>query len=115
MKRLVILITVLLAAACASLLGPRDIDVPLARLQEGMERRFPYNQRYLGLFDVSATNPKLALQPDVNRIAATMDLSVTPVLAFGNAGVRGALTLSGVPRVDTARGMLVLGDPRVED
>jgi hypothetical protein len=113
MKRLFTLVSLLLAA-CASLLGPRDIEVPLARLQEGLERRFPFSQRYLGLFDVSAVNPKLALQPDVNRITATMDLSVTPVLALGR-GVRGSLTLSGVPRVDTARHLLVLGDPRVDD
>jgi hypothetical protein len=113
MKRLLAALALLLAAACASLVGPREVDVPLSRLQEGMERRFPYTQRYLGLFDVSAVNPRLAMRPEENRIAATLDLSVRPVLVLGR-GLGGTLTLSGVPRVDMARGVLLLAEPRVD-
>lgn len=108
-----LLTTSLLLGGCSALLGPRDVDVPQARLQEGLERRFPFSQRYLGFFDVSAVNPRLVLLPEQNRISAAMDLAVTPVLAPGG-GVRGRLTLSGVPRVDVARGVLLLADPRVD-
>jgi hypothetical protein len=114
MRRLLILLAAWLLSACAALVGPRDVDVPQARLQESMERRFPFNQRYLGLFDVSAVNPRVALLPDQNRISAAMDLSVRPVIGLGG-GVRGSLTVSGVPRVDAARGVLLLGDPRVDE
>ena len=114
MKRLLVLIMTMLLAACAALIGPRDVEVPRARLQESLERRFPFNQRYLGLFDVSAVNPRVALLPDQNRISAAMDLLVRPVIGVGG-GVRGSLTVSGVPRVDAARGVLLLGEPRVED
>ena len=114
MKRLLALSMAVLLAACAALIGPRDVEVPRARLQESLERRFPFNQRYLGLFDVSAVNPRVALLPDQNRISAAMDLSVRPVIGVGG-GVRGSLTVSGVPRVDAARGVLLLGEPRVED
>ena len=121
MKRLLTILALLLLASCAALVGPRDVEVSQARLQESLERRFPFNQRYLGLLDVSAVNPRLALLPGQNRISATMDLSVRPVLGIGSgigsgsgSGVRGSLVVSGVPRVDTARSMLLLGEPRVE-
>ena len=105
---------VLLLAACAALIGPRDVEVPQARLQESLERRFPFSQRYLGLFDVSAVNPRVALLPAQNRIGAAMDISVRPIIGIGG-GMRGSLTVSGVPRVDAARGVLLLGEPRVDD
>jgi len=117
MKRLfsvLSLLGLLLLASCAGLIGPRDVEVPVSRLQQGLERRFPYNQRYLGLFDVTAVNPRLAMQPEQNRIATSLDLSVAPVLALGR-GIRGSLTVSGVPRVDMSRGVLLLGDPRVDE
>ena len=114
MRRLLIFLAAVLLAACAALIGPRDVEVPQARLQDSLERRFPFSQRYLGLFDVSAVNPRVALLPEQNRISAAMDLSVRPVIGMGG-GMSGSLTVSGVPRVDTARGLLVLGDPRVDD
>ena len=114
MKRLLIPLAALLLAACAALVGPRDVEVPQARLQESLERRFPFSQRYLGLFDVGAVNPRVALLPDQNRINVAMDLSVRPAIGAGS-GVRGSLTVSGVPRVDAARGALLLGEPRVDD
>jgi len=117
MKRLLMwmtLLATLLLAACASLIGPRDVEVPQARLQESLEHRFPFNQRYLGLFDVSAVNPRVALLPDQNRISAAMDLAVRPIIGSGT-GMRGSLTVSGVPRVDAARGELLLGEPRVDE
>jgi hypothetical protein len=114
MKRLSISLAALLLAACAALIGPRDVEVPQARLQESLERRFPFSQRYLGLFDVNAVNPRVTLLPDQNRISAAMDLSVRPAIGVGS-GMRGSLTVSGVPRVDAARGVLLLGEPRVDD
>lgn len=113
MKRLLALLAVLLMTGCSALIGPRDVEVPRRQLQEGLERRFPFSQRYLGLFDLNVVNPRLALLPEQNRISAAMDLAVTPVLVPGG-GVRGTLILSGIPRVDAARGVLLLADPRVD-
>ena len=113
MKRLPVLLAAFLLAGCAALIGPRDVEVPQARLQESLERRFPFSQRYLGLLDVSAVNPRVALLPQQNRISASMDLAVRPLIGIGS-GVRGSLTVSGVPRVDAARGVLLLADPRVD-
>ena len=114
MKRLAPWLAAALLSGCAALIGPRDVEVPQARLQESLERRFPFSQRYLGLFDVSAVNPRVALVPEQNRISAAMALSVRPVIGMGS-GMRGSLTVSGVPRVDAARGVLLLGEPRVDE
>lgn len=114
MRRLLAALGALLLTGCAGLIGPRDVEVPQAQLQEGLERRFPFSQRYLGLFDVSAVNPRLALLPEQNRISAAMDLAITPVLAPGS-GLRGSLTVSGVPRVDAAQGVLLLEQARVDE
>ena len=40
--------------------GPRDIELPLHKLQSGLDKRFPLNNRMLDLFDVELTRPQLA-------------------------------------------------------
>lgn len=113
MKRFLLLLLACLLAACSSLIGPREVDVPLSRLQEGVARRFPFDQRYLGLLNVHAANPSLALRPESGRIQLSLDVSVTPII--GNGGWRGGVTLSGAPRVDGGARALTLSEPRVED
>jgi hypothetical protein len=45
----------LLLASCASLLGPRDVEIPLSTLQQAVSRKFPFNSRYLELLDTNPT------------------------------------------------------------
>jgi len=108
----VMLFVAVLLASCASLLGPRDMEIPLARLQESIASRFPFNNRFLELLDVRVTNPKVSLQPDTNRIMTTMDASVAP--PFMNRSWNGNFAVSGMLRFDPARSALVLAEPRVE-
>lgn len=103
----------LLLASCASLLGPREMDIPLARLQEALSRQFPFNNRYLELFDVYLTNPKIALQPEGNRILTSMDASIAP--PFLNQSWKGNFAFSGQLKFDAARNALVLTEPRMEN
>lgn len=102
----------LFLASCATLLGPRDVEIPLARLQEAIAGRFPFNNRFLELLDIRVTNPQVALQPDTNRILTSMDASIAPPLM--NRVWNGNLAVSGQLRVDPARNALVLAEPRVE-
>jgi hypothetical protein len=102
----------LFLASCATLLGPRDVEIPLAKLQEAIAGRFPFNNRFLELLDIRVTNPRVAMQPDSNRILTSMDASVAP--PFMNRSWNGNLAVSGQLRFDPARNALVLGDPRVE-
>lgn len=107
------LAAVLLLAACASLVGQRNVDIPLAKLQDAIANRFPFNNRYLELLDVRVTNPRVSLQPDSNRILTSMDTSIAP--PFSSQSWNGSLAISGQLRVDPARNALVLADPRVEN
>lgn len=102
----------LFLSSCATLLGPREVEIPLAKLQESIAGRFPFNNRFLELLDIRVTNPRVSLQPDTNRILTTMDTSVAP--PFLKQSWTGNFAVSGQLRVDPARNALVLADPRVE-
>jgi hypothetical protein len=102
----------MLLAGCASLLGPRNVEISVDRLQQAVASRFPFNNRYLELIDVRVTNPRVSLQPNTNRILTTMDASVAP--PFIGKSWNGNLAISGQLRVDTVRSALVLSEPRVE-
>jgi hypothetical protein len=101
-----------LLASCAGMIGPRQIEIPLSKLQAGMDRRFPVNNRVLELFDIELTRPQLAVVPDSDRIALTMDAVVAP--PFVRQSWSGSMGLSGRLYVDAARGAVFMGDPRVD-
>jgi len=101
-----------LLAACASLIGPRDIELPLAKLQSGLDRRFPLSGRMLEVFDIELTHPQLALQAQADRVALTVDASVAPLLV--RQSWRGSMTLSGRLVLDPARNAVMLAEPRVD-
>ncbi|MDB5841154.1 MAG: hypothetical protein JWQ23_3106 [Herminiimonas sp.] len=103
----------LLVAACAALTGPRDIDVPLATLQETLDRRFPLNNRFLDVFDVTVSNPRLSLEPETNRVLMTFDASIRP--PFVNRTWKGSLALSGSLALDQGRSAVMLAEPRVDN
>lgn len=98
--------------SCATLFGPRDVDIPLSKLQAAISKQFPFNNRYLELFDVYLTNPKIALQPDSNRILTSMDASITP--PFTSKAWKGNFAFSGQLKFDPSRNALVLAEPRME-
>jgi hypothetical protein len=112
LRRGLILIAAWLLASCATLLGPREVEIPLARLQEAIAGKFPFNNRYLELIDIYVSNPRVSLQPDTNRITTSMDTSIAP--PFLNRSWKGNLAISGNLRFDPSRNALVLGEPRVE-
>ncbi len=99
-------------AGCASMAGPREVEIPLARLQEALARKFPISQRYLGLVDIAATNPRVQVQVESNRLVATVDAAITPV--FKPRQLSGSFTISGIPAIDAQRHMVVLHEPRTE-
>src|SRR5437667_1774540 len=83
---------VLVLAACATLMGPRTIDVPEARLQQLVARQFPLKSRALELLDINVAVPRLALRPDANRIATEFDLTIGESLL--KTPYRGTIALS---------------------
>ena len=113
LKMGLLLAVALLVGACASLFGQRNVDVPLALLQEHMSNRFPFNSRYLEIFDIHLSNPKLSLQPDTNRVVTNIEARILP--SFLKQPWTGNFTVSGRLAVDNERRALVLAEPRIEN
>jgi hypothetical protein len=111
-KALVSLAACGLLVSCASFVGPREVDLPLYKLQAGMDRHFPLDNRMLELFDVRLSRPQLEIQPDRDRIALTIDANVAPF--FLKQAWTGSLALSGRLYVDPSRGGVFMADPRVD-
>lgn len=102
----------LLLVGCASLLGPRDMEVPLATLQSSLEKRFPFNSRYLALFDIELSAPRMMLQPDTNRVVTSFDAAIAP--AWLKRSWQGNFALSGELAIDPAKNAVIMTNPRVE-
>lgn len=98
-------------SACATILGPRDVDLPLSKLQAGVDRRFPMDHRLLDLFDLRLSRPQLAVLPG-DRVALTVDANVAQ--SFLRNPLSGSLAFSGRLVVDQARNSVYLAEPRLE-
>jgi len=100
-----------LLASCASMLGPREVDVPLWKLQASLDRRFPVDNRLLELFDVRLTRPQLAVH-EGDRVSLTVDASLAQSLL--REPLAGNLVFSGRLYVDPARSGVFMAEPRIE-
>lgn len=107
-----LIVAPLLLSACANLAGPRDVSIPLSKLQAGVEKRFPLQNKAMDLFDVRLTNPRLALQPGTERVSLNLDASVAP--PFIKQSWRGAVALSGRLSIDATRGAVFINDPHLD-
>ncbi|TQK05656.1 DUF1439 domain-containing protein [Herbaspirillum sp. SJZ107] len=101
-----------LLASCAGIVGPRRVELSQARLQAGLERRFPLRNRMLDLFDVQLTHPQLAILSQSERVGLTLDASVAP--PFLRQSWRGTVGLSGRLVLDAPRNAVFLTDVRVD-
>ncbi|KQV84649.1 hypothetical protein ASD15_05575 [Massilia sp. Root351] len=101
-----------LLASCAGLIGPRQFEVPLERLQKNLGQRFPVSHRVLGVFDVQLSNPQLSTVGQNDRVALSAELTVSPMLM--RQSWRGSLALSGRLVVDNARSAVFLSDAQVD-
>lgn len=100
-----------LLASCSSLIGPRQVELPLHKLQAGLDKRFPINERLMELFDVQLTRPQLAIQPEQDRVALAVDASVAPPFARAWTG---NIAFSGRLYVDPGRAAVLMAEPRVD-
>lgn len=101
------------ANGCASWLDARDAVMPLSKLQKSVDAEFPVKGRYFDMYEVEATQPKLSLHPEANRIAATLGVRIAPT--FMKRALQGQITISGVMRIDERRNAVVLAEPRLEN
>ncbi|RZA33406.1 MAG: DUF1439 domain-containing protein [Lysobacteraceae bacterium] len=101
-----------LLAGCASLSGPRKVEIPLHKLQTGLERRFPLDHPLMGLFNVRLQRPVLSIAPESDRVALALDAAISP--PFARDAWRGSLAFSGRLYVDPGRPAVMMAEPRVE-
>jgi hypothetical protein len=115
-QRLLVLTSLMLLtllSSCASLLPPQEIEIPLSRLQQSIQKKFPYTERYFGLLDVTLSNPVLSTQPAADRMLIALDAQVLPPLI--KTPWQGELLVSGRLRIDPARRVVLLTEPRLEN
>jgi hypothetical protein len=112
LKLATVMFTACLLASCATVLGTRQIELPVEKLQAGVDKRFPFRNRVLELFDIQLTRPQLTLFPSEDRVGISLDAAVAP--AFMRNPWRGSLALSGRLYVDPQRGAVFINEPRVE-
>ncbi len=115
LKRSLFLLTLLLTqllGGCAQLLPMQEVEVPLTRLQREIDKRFPVNNRYLELFDVTLSQPRLSLDPENDRLVAAFDAAVLPPLM--KKPLEGRMQVSGRLRIDPKRRAIVLAEPRLD-
>jgi hypothetical protein len=114
-KRLRLLALAAMALAtlsgCASMIGPRDYDVPVARLQQSLDKRFPLQQRALAVLDLRLQHPQLSTL-DNERVSLRADLDVSSLLM--RQAFHGSLALSGRLQLDQARHAIVLSEARID-
>lgn len=111
-SRLLTLAGIFWLAGCATVAGPREVEVPMARLQDALARKLPISQRYLGLVDITVTNPRVQTLVESSRLVVTVDAAITPV--FQPRRLSGSFTVSGMLAVDPQRHVVVLRDARTE-
>lgn len=99
-------------AACATLVGPRQVELPQVKLQQNLERKFPLHERMLGIFELELSHPQLAIMAENDRVSLSLDVQVRPLLARQNW--QGSMQLSGRLKVDTMRNTIYLSDAHVD-
>lgn len=101
-------------SGCAALKpGPRTVEIPEHRLVEAIAHQFPRSNRYLDLFDVTLSSPKVRLMPEVNRIGTQVDFAIgTPLVETRTQ--RGTLSLSYGLRLDPVDNTVRLDAVRME-
>lgn len=118
MKKWIYTLTSLLLAwgltGCAVLQpGPRSIDLSEAKLAAMIGDQFPFNSRYMELFDVVLDRPQVRLMPAENRIGTAMGYSIGASL-LGMRPTQGTLDLSYSLRFEPADQTVRLTQVRVE-
>jgi hypothetical protein len=105
--------TALLVAACAHLpLQEREVIVPLSRLTEAISRRIGDERKVLEVFRVRVADPKLAADPNAQRLRA--DFALTLTHPFSSRPLTGRAAVSGVLGYDAESKHVVLHEPRID-
>ncbi len=82
------------------------------QMQDALARKFPFQRRFLGFFDVTLTNPQITLDPARNRIAIQADAQVQSGLF--RQPLAGPLAVSSGLHYDAPTRSIRLDQPSVD-
>ncbi|PYE79880.1 DUF1439 domain-containing protein [Xylophilus ampelinus] len=82
-------------------------------VQAGIAKRFPVGLRYMEMFEVKLTSPRVALLPQTNRLSVTVDATVRNPL-FLPTPVPGVLEISSGLKFDAQARAVRLHEPTAE-
>jgi hypothetical protein len=97
---------------CASRLPPLVLTYSSAELETLLNERFPLQKRESVLYDLTLTQPKVALDSVTKRVRITAQVDLKFPLA--TRGVTGSVSFSGRPRYEAAGRAVYLDDGRVD-
>ncbi|CAJ0865809.1 DUF1439 domain-containing protein [Ralstonia flatus] len=83
-----------------------------SQMQDALARKFPFQRRFLGFFDVTLSNPQVSLDPARNRIAIQADAVVQSGLF--RQPLTGPLAVSSGLHYDAATHSIRLDQPTVD-
>jgi hypothetical protein len=83
-----------------------------SQMQEALARKFPFQRRFLGFFDVTLSNPQVSLDPARNRIAIQADARVESGLF--REPLTGPLAVSSGMHYDAPTRSIRLDQPSVD-
>lgn len=112
LKFAVVAATAAMLVSCAGLSGPRQLEIPLEKLQANLGKHFPVRHRALSVFDIQLANPQIMTLRENDRIALSAELTVSPILV--RQSWRGSLAISGRLVVDNVRNAVFLSDAQVD-
>jgi len=103
------------AGACRAGFNVWTSEYTFARqeLQTAIATQFPHELRYLNMFDVALSNPRLSTNAQSNRVVIIVDAKISNQLLMPRP-VNGTLTLSSGIRYDAAARALRLDAPTVD-
>ncbi|MFC7408857.1 hypothetical protein [Hydrogenophaga atypica] len=104
---------VLVLGGCAALTGPRVVSVSEAQLAQRIAEQFPVRRRYLELFDLTLSAPRVRLIPAENRVGTRMDFALGDFWGDSRR-FDGALSLSYGLRFEPSDASVRMTDVRVE-
>ncbi|MBV8270923.1 MAG: DUF1439 domain-containing protein [Cupriavidus sp.] len=84
-----------------------------SQLQTALEKKFPFNKRYMELFDIQLANPQLTLDAARNRVTVAFDATIDNRLFFRQP-LTGRFALDSALRYDQPSRSVVLQDPEVK-
>ena len=106
-----------LLSACSGGLGgfggPRVLTVSQAQLAERIDAQFPLRRRYLELFDLTLSSPRLRLIPADNRLGTRVDYALGDFWGDSRRS-EGTITLSYGLRLEPADLSVRMTDVRLE-